>query len=96
MSDKNQESQGFVQLCDTALLKELQGETVVLDLRTEAYFALDAIGSDILHTATQQPDLKHAVRVLVERYEVEEAILEEDIRALLTTMRNEGLITGTW
>lgn len=98
MSNKNQKGikQGFVQLCDNALLKELQGETVVLDLRTEAYFALDAIGNDFLRAATEQPDLKHAVRVLVERYDAEEATLEEDLRALLTAMRDEGLITGTW
>lgn len=95
-SKDSENTQGFVQLSANALLREIEGETVLLDLGSEAYFSLDEIGTDILRVVQKQPDLKHAVRVLVELYDVDEQTLETDIRRLLNELRQEGLIVGQW
>lgn len=92
----SKDDQGFVQLSANALLRDIEGETVVLDLTTETYFSLDEIGSEILRVVQKSPDLEHAVSVLVELYDVDEDTLATDIRNLLNELRKEGLIQGDW
>lgn len=87
---------GFVRLSETALVREIEGESVLLDLQTETYFSLDDVGSDVLDAVTAADDLDAALTVLVARYDVEKATLRKDVVALLQELKDAGLIIGQW
>jgi hypothetical protein len=64
--------------------QEVSGETVLLDLESECYFGLDAVGTRNLNTI---------YNTLLDEYEVEETQLQSDLEALLTEACERGLIT---
>ena len=75
------------------LAQELAGETVLLDLASESYFGLDAVGTrvwQLLQSGAGQTDL---IDSLLDEYEVERATLEKDITDLLQRLAEAGLIT---
>lgn len=87
---------GFVRLSDSALVREIEGESVLLDLSTETYFSLDDVGSDVLKAVTESADLDAALAVLLETYNVEAPTLRSDVVTLLQELKDAGLIDGQW
>jgi hypothetical protein len=73
--------------------QEVAGETVMLDLESECYFGLDAVGTRIWQLIRDSGDLQTIYNTLLEEYEVEEARLRADLEALLTQACERGLIT---
>src|SRR5690349_11927984 len=72
---------------------ELAGEIVVLDTRTERYFALSAVGAQIW-TYLQDPcTLGSLCDRLMEEYEVEPNQCRADVSALLEQLAQQGLVT---
>ena len=78
---------------DHVMIREVGGESVFLDLETEHYFGLDAIGTDILRRMRDGATLGETVDALVEIYDVDEETLGEDIAALLSELEDHGLLT---
>lgn len=95
---QNQEDKdaGFVRLSDTALIREIEGESVLLDLNTETYFSLDDVGSDVLNAVIDAADMDAALAVLLETYDVEKPVLYNDVVKLLQELKDAGLIDGQW
>ncbi len=79
-------------LPDHVLLNELDGESVLLNLETEAYFGLDAVGTRMLRLATSSTSVEAAVPVLLAEYDVEETQLRRDLLALLDELLANGLV----
>jgi hypothetical protein len=73
--------------------QEVSGETVLLDLQSECYFGLDAVGTRIWQLIRDSGDLRTIYSTLLEEYEVEETQLRADLEALITDAHNRGLIT---
>jgi hypothetical protein len=73
--------------------QEVSGETVLLDLHSECYFGLDAVGTRIWQLIRESGELRTIYHTLLEEYEVEEAQLKADLEALLTDACERGLIT---
>ncbi len=73
--------------------QEIAGETVILDLESECYFGLDAVGTRIWHLIREGADLSAIYHILLDEYEVEEAQLQADLEALLADACERGLIT---
>jgi Coenzyme PQQ synthesis protein D (PqqD) len=73
------------------LHREVDGEMVLLDLDTERYFGLDAIGADILRRVTERP-VGEALRALVTEYVVDPEILRRDVDDLIDDLLEAGLI----
>lgn len=73
--------------------QEVSGETVLLDLGSENYFGLDAVGTRIWQLIQENGDLHEIYKTLLNEYEVEEAQLQADLEALLTQASERGLIT---
>ena len=94
--DLHEKTAGFIQLSSSALRRDIDGQSVLLDLQSEAYFALDDVGSDVLRVAQESPDFSHAIDVLLAIYDVDEATLRSDVHALLKSLKDEGLIIGEW
>ena len=74
------------------LFQEVSGETVLLDLNSEAYFGLDEVGTRIWTLLNEGKTAVEMVDVLLEEYEVERETLEGDVRDLLTALIEAGLI----
>lgn len=73
------------------LHRQVDGEMVLLNLETERYFGLDAIGADIVMRLTEQP-VDAALGALVADYAVEADVLRRDVDDLMAELLEAGLI----
>jgi hypothetical protein len=82
-----------ITLSPRVISQEVSGETVILDLESENYFGLDAVGTRIWQLIGEHGDLRRIVTTLLEEYEVEEAQLLTDLETLITDAAGRGLIS---
>jgi hypothetical protein len=82
-----------VRFSEQVISQEVAGETVLLDLQSECYFGLDAVGTRIWQLIRDDGKLQTIYSTLLKEYEVEEAQLLADLDALLTEASDRGLIT---
>ena len=67
-------------------------EAVILNLKNGVYYGLDAVGSRIW-AHVQEPKTVNEIRdALLNEFDVEGRLLENDLRALLEELAAEGLI----
>ena len=67
-------------------------ETVILDPVSGRYYGLDAVGSRVWEHLTDGASLAHLVDVVTEVYDVDAETCERDLRALLKTLLDRGLV----
>ena len=75
------------------LSQEVSGETVLLDLQSESYFGLDAVGTRIWQLLQEKHHLQQVFDTMLEEYDVDEKQLEKDLNELLDKLMDEKLIT---
>jgi hypothetical protein len=81
-----------VRVPDGVLSRDLQGEMVILDLKTGVYFGLDPVGTRIWHLLQEHQSLQKVLNSLVEEYEVTEAVCADDLLAFVAKMLEKGLV----
>jgi hypothetical protein len=81
-----------IRLAEDVLMQDLAGEAVLLDLNTEQYYGLDDVGTRMVQVLDQATSVKDAYEQLLAEYEVEPAILQEDLAAFILELRTYGLI----
>ena len=81
-----------VTFADTVFAQEVDGEMVLLDMNSENYFGLDAVGTDIWQAMQEEDTLKEVLAVLLTQYEVEEEILKKDLFSFVEKLEESGLI----
>lgn len=74
------------------LFRELGGESVLLDLRTESYFGLDAVGTRMWQALCETGSLDAAAAALDGVWDVEPARLRADLRRLVDELARQGLV----
>lgn len=74
------------------LIRFLDRESVLLNLETEKYFGLDAVGTRMWQLATSAPTLDAALSQLQEEYDVSAETLRSDLSGLLEHLQENGLI----
>lgn len=74
------------------LIRFLDQESVLLNLETEKYFGLDAVGTRMWQLATSAPTLDAALSQLLEEYDVSAETLRSDLSGLLEHLQENGLI----
>jgi hypothetical protein len=77
---------------DDVLFQDLQGEGVLLNLKTGAYFGLDQVGTRVWQLLEQHEALSEIVAAILAEYDVPEARCAEDILALIADMEKQGLV----
>jgi len=82
-----------VSVAPSVIFQEVAGEMVILDLESESYFGLDAVGTRIWQLIDEHGDLRRIFTTLLAEYEVEEAQLRGDLEALISDAAGRGLIT---
>ncbi len=80
-------------LSKEVLNQEIDGESVLLDMKSENYFGLNDVGSHVLEMLQNGASLENLVYRLLEIYNVEENQLESDIAELLQQLLDAGLIS---
>jgi hypothetical protein len=81
-----------VEIPESVLTREIDGELVLLDLRSETYFGLDDVGTRFWAALAQHATLPEARRALLEEFDVEPARLERDLARLLGELEAHGLV----
>jgi Coenzyme PQQ synthesis protein D (PqqD) len=74
------------------MAQEVNGETVLLDLKSENYFGLNDVGTRIWQLLAEGQDLRSVKNRLLTEFEVEEQTLLADMALLLTEMVDQGII----
>lgn len=78
----------------SVLLREVDGEMVLLNIATEQYYGLDPVGAAMVVELLARPR-EEAVEVLLARYTVDRERLVADLDALLTRLTSTGLLVAT-
>jgi len=81
-----------IEVSSEVLTQEVDGETVILDLKSESYFGLDKIGTRIWQLLQEQKDLETITATMLNEYDVKEKQLEDDIQNLLTQLNKAGIV----
>jgi hypothetical protein len=74
------------------LVRHMGGESVLLNLDTEIYFGLDAMGTRMFTLATTSACIESAYEKLLEEYEVEPEVLRSHLEELLSSLMGKGLL----
>ncbi len=81
-----------VKFADTVFAQEVDGEMVLLDMNSENYFGLDAVGTDIWQAMQEEEKLEKVLETLLEQYDVEEEVLKKDLFAFVQKLQESGLV----
>ena len=74
------------------LFQEIGGEAVLLDLASERYFGLDAVGTRIWQLLQDQGSLRVVYDRMLDEYDVEPSRLEEDLLNHVGELAEAGLV----
>lgn len=72
--------------------RELAGEMVLLNLKTGVYFGLNETGAAMWSLLKELREPARVVGALERQYAASRAQLETDLRELLATLREKGLV----
>ncbi len=75
-----------------ALARELNGEVLILDLRSSHYFGLTGPGARIWQLVEAGEDTGGIVAALSREFEADEAVIEDDVARLLDELVERGLL----
>jgi hypothetical protein len=77
---------------DGVLIRELDGESVLLNVNTEKYFGLNEVGTRMWAALARLGDTESACEALLEEFEVEPERLRSDLETLLGELVGHGLL----
>lgn len=81
-----------VKILDDVLFQELQGEAVLLNLKTGVYLGLNQIGTRIWALLQEDGSLSKTADVLLQEYDVTRDQLVRDLLEVVTQMGQQGLL----
>jgi hypothetical protein len=82
-----------VTFAETVFAQEVDGEMVLLDMNSENYFGLDAVGTSIWQAIEANDGLLQKVlEALLMQYDVEEAVLQKDLLDFVAKLEESGLV----
>ena len=84
-----------IQVNADVLCQNLNGEAVLLNLKTGVYFGLDPVGSRVWQLLASHAVLAEILDVMVAEYDVPRERCAEDLIALVNEMQKQELVTLT-
>lgn len=82
-----------VLLSPDALFQDMEGEGVILDLKSSSYFGVDGVGVRLWALLQSDPALEPALAILMKEFDVDRAQLEEDVAQFLGQLVEAELAT---
>ena len=86
---------GRISIPDGVMVRELEGESVLLNLDSESYFGLDDIGTRMWGALTDADSIETAYETLLAEFEVEPEQLRTDLCSFIDKLLEVGLIDVT-
>ncbi|MEX0763058.1 MAG: PqqD family protein [Dehalococcoidia bacterium] len=80
-----------VELSPDVLFQELDGEVVLLSIKTGEYYGLNEVGARIWVLLKQDRPLNEIAQTILARYEVSDEALINDMMRFLHTLEHDGL-----
>ena len=77
---------------DGVLVRDLAGESVLLNLNSESYFGLDEVGTHMWTVLTTSPSVDAAFDTLLIKYEVDPVQLRDDLHNFIEKLVDLGLL----
>jgi hypothetical protein len=77
---------------ESVLVQELNSEIVLLNMDSESYYSLNAVGSRMWQMLTQSGDLEGTIEQLLRVFFIDETRLRQDVTALVEELLEEGLL----
>ena len=74
------------------LVRELAGESVILDLKTQRYYGLDEVGTRIWQLLRERRRADLVFRAMLDEFEVGDAEFRRDFTSFLGDLEDAGLI----
>jgi len=74
------------------LVRQVEDESVLLNLHSERYFGLDEVGTRMWATLTASDSIQAAYEALLEEYQVEEEQLRHNLEELIQKLVENGLL----
>ena len=81
-----------VRIQEDLLFQELQGEAVLLNLKTGVYLGLNQVGARIWQLLQEDGALERVMEVILEEYDVTQEQLQADLLELVGQMEKQGLL----
>ncbi len=81
-----------VSVPEHVLLRQIEGESVLLNINNERYFGLDEVGTRMWATLTSADSIQAAYEALLGEYEVDPEQLRQDLQILIEKLVENGLI----
>lgn len=72
--------------------RELDGEIILLDLRASRYLSVSGVGVEIVNLLSEDRTEDELVAAVLERYDVDEALVRKDTLAFVGQLRDAGLL----
>ena len=77
---------------EAVITRELDGETILLNLESGIYFGLDKVGTDVWRAILSVGTLGDALDLVQAEYDVEPAVLRGDFLRLVDELLAKGLL----
>lgn len=74
------------------LFRQIEGESVLLNLQNERYFGLDEVGTRMWTLLTTSDSIQAAYDALLGEYEVDAELLRRNLQDLLAKLVENGLL----
>lgn len=79
-------------IAQDTLINVIEGESVLLNLKSESYFGLDPIGTRMWDLLTNSDSIQSAYETLLDEYDVEADKLRLDMQDLIEKLIANGLM----
>ena len=83
---------GRISIPDGVMVRQIEGESVLLNLNSESYFGLDDVGTRMWAALTDSESIETAYGTLLAEYEVEPEQLRTDLCGFIDKLSEAGLI----
>lgn len=77
---------------EQVLFRELEGESVLLNIETETYFGLDDVGTRMWNVLAEHDSIQSAYETLLAEYDVDPQTLKQDMESIIGQLHDKGLI----
>jgi hypothetical protein len=82
----------LIKVTDDQICCDLNGEAVILSLKTGTYYGLDQVGARVWALIQEPKTIIDLLHILLSEFDVDSARCEQDLRLLLRNLNEAGLV----
>ena len=81
-----------LRISDAAVVRDLDGESVILNVQSGTYFGLDRIGTRVWQLIDEHGDVDSIVRVMQDEFDADPNVLRADVESLVAALVAKQLV----